>query len=134
MILNKPLKSVCISVIAATTMSLATMPVLAEEVVEPSLLDTLEWRLIGPWRGGRVTAVTGVPDDPMLYYMGATGGGVWRTTNAGATWENISDEHFEVGTIGHIAVAPCTISEESFTSCQLPEFTRKGPLICSQLM
>lgn len=99
-------KSAGLSFLAAATLVPAVSPVFAEDIVEPSLLDAVEWRLVGPWRGGRVTAVTGVPDDPMLYYMGATGGGVWRTTNAGATWENISDEHFEVGTIGHVAVAP----------------------------
>ncbi len=71
----------------------------------PSHLEGLEYRLVGPWRGGRVTAVTGVPDHPNLYYMGATGGGVWKTTNAGTTWENISDDYFKVGTIGAVAVA-----------------------------
>ncbi len=74
--------------------------------VEEKLIDGLEYRLIGPWRGGRVTAVTGVPGNDQLYYMGATGGGVWKTTNAGATWENISDKQIPVGTIGAIAVAP----------------------------
>jgi photosystem II stability/assembly factor-like uncharacterized protein len=68
-------------------------------------LGGLEWRLVGPWRGGRVTAVTGVLGEPNLYYMGATGGGVWKTENAGTTWTNISDDYFEVGTIGAIAVA-----------------------------
>lgn len=75
------------------------------QAVEPALLDGLEYRLVGPWRGGRVTAVTGVRDNPQLYYMGATGGGVWKTGNAGVTWENISDEQIPVGTIGAIAVA-----------------------------
>ena len=65
----------------------------------------LEYRLIGPWRGGRVTTVTGVPGKPHLYYMGATGGGVWKTENAGRTWENLSDKHFKVGTIGAVAVS-----------------------------
>ena len=65
----------------------------------------LEYRLVGPWRGGRVTTVTGVPGKPHLYYMGATGGGVWRTGNAGQTWENLSDKHFKVGTIGAVAVS-----------------------------
>ena len=68
-------------------------------------LEGLEWREIGPYRGGRVTTVTGVPGKPMLYYMGATGGGVWKTDNAGMTWQNISDEYFRVGTIGAVAVA-----------------------------
>ncbi|UCF38109.1 MAG: glycosyl hydrolase [Acidobacteriota bacterium] len=78
---------------------------LATETVQPSLLSGMKWRLVGPYRGGRVMTVTGVPGNPQLYYMGATGGGVWKTENAGLTWENISDEFFEVGTIGAIAVA-----------------------------
>jgi photosystem II stability/assembly factor-like uncharacterized protein len=77
----------------------------AQETINPELFDGLEWRGIGPWRGGRVTAVTGVPGNDRLYYMGATGGGVWKTENAGISWENISDDFFNVGTIGAIAVA-----------------------------
>lgn len=68
-------------------------------------LKGLEYRLLGPWRGGRVTAVSGVPGNPNLYYMGATGGGVWKTINAGTTWDNISDDFFKVGTIGAVAIA-----------------------------
>jgi photosystem II stability/assembly factor-like uncharacterized protein len=78
---------------------------LATDVVEPTLLDGNEWRLVGPYRGGRVTTVTGVPGNDQLYYMGATGGGVWKTENAGISWENLSDDYFGVGTIGAIAVA-----------------------------
>ena len=70
-----------------------------------TFLKGLEWRMIGPYRGGRVTTVTGVVDKPMLYYMGAAGGGVWKTENAGTTWENISDGFFKVGTIGAVAVS-----------------------------
>ncbi|MGD8577701.1 MAG: hypothetical protein PVJ33_03925 [Lysobacterales bacterium] len=70
-----------------------------------SRLEGLEWRFVGPYRGGRVTAVTGVRGERNLYYMGATGGGVWKTENAGRTWENISDDFFRVGTIGAVAVA-----------------------------
>ena len=69
------------------------------------VLEGLRWRSIGPFRGGRVTTVTGVEGRPTLYYMGATGGGVWKTENAGTTWENLSDAYFEVGTIGAVAVA-----------------------------
>lgn len=72
---------------------------------DTSVLKGLEWREIGPYRGGRVTTVAGVPGKPMLYYMGSTGGGVWRTENAGTTWENLSDEFFKVGTIGAVAVS-----------------------------
>ena len=77
----------------------------AGDTDDPSLLSAVEWRLIGPYRGGRVTTVTGVRNNPMLYYMGATGGGVWKTENAGTTWQNISDKHFKVGTIGAVAVS-----------------------------
>lgn len=78
---------------------------LAQDTVDPALLSGLKWRDIGPWRGGRTTAVTGVRGNDQLYYMGATGGGVWKTENAGISWENISDGHFNVGTIGAIGVA-----------------------------
>jgi len=89
--------------IAACTVFTAASPAVA---VEASLIDGLEYRLLGPWRGGRVTAVRGVPGDDQLYYMGATGGGLWKTTNAGQTWENISDDQIPVGTIGAIGIAP----------------------------
>jgi hypothetical protein len=58
---------------------------------DDKLYNALEWRSIGPFRGGRSAAVTGVPGKPNLFYFGATGGGVWRTTDAGNSWENISD-------------------------------------------
>jgi photosystem II stability/assembly factor-like uncharacterized protein len=77
----------------------------ATETVPAQLLEVMKWRMVGPYRGGRVTTVAGVPGKPQLYYMGATGGGVWKTENAGLSWENISDEYFHVGTIGAIAIA-----------------------------
>ncbi len=92
---------------ALVALSLITAaPANGTETIDPALLSSMEWRFVGPYRGGRVTTVTGVPGNPRLYYMGATGGGVWKTENAGLTWENISDEDFDVGTIGAIAVAP----------------------------
>lgn len=71
---------------------------------ESKLYDGMQWRNIGPFRGGRSAAVTGVPGKPNLYYMGATGGGVWRTIDAGSTWENITDGFFG-GSIGAVAVS-----------------------------
>lgn len=75
-------------------------------VYDPQLYQGLEWRSIGPYRGGRVTAVAGHVAEPFTFYMGATGGGVWKTKNGGVTWENVSDGYFNTGTIGGIAVAP----------------------------
>ena len=69
------------------------------------LFDALNFRSIGPYRGGRSAATTGVAHNPMLYYMGAAGGGIWKTEDAGSSWENISDGFFG-GSIGAIAVAP----------------------------
>ena len=90
---------VCLGLLACLPLSPASA------AMDTASLEGLEWRLVGPWRGGRVTTVTGVPGKPQLYYMGATGGGVWKTENAGANWENLSDGFFEVGTIGAVAVA-----------------------------
>lgn len=68
------------------------------------LYKVLEYRLVGPFRGGRSAAVTGVLGKPNLFYFGATGGGVWKTLDGGRNWENISDGYFG-GSIGAIAVA-----------------------------
>lgn len=68
-------------------------------------LRNLQYRLIGPYRGGRVDAVAGVASQPNVYYMGATGGGVWKTTDGGVTWDPVSDNYFKTGSVGSIAVA-----------------------------
>ncbi|MHC4989929.1 MAG: VPS10 domain-containing protein [Planctomycetota bacterium] len=82
------------------------MPAGADDRDDAGPFSSMSYRCIGPYRGGRVVAVTGVPGEPHVYYFGATGGGVWRTENAGTTWENISDGQFGTGSIGAIAVAP----------------------------
>ena len=69
------------------------------------LFKDMKFRYIGPSRGGRVTTVTGHKDIPGTFYMGATGGGVWRTADYGANWTNLSDGYFETGSIGSIDVA-----------------------------
>src|SRR5256712_12745575 len=74
-------------------------------VIDPSLLNSLEWRLIGPFRGGRVVAVAGDPVHSQLFYFGSTGGGVWKTTDGGILWENVSDGFFKRASVGAIAVS-----------------------------
>ena len=71
---------------------------------DQKLYEGMRWRELGPFRGGRSCTVTGVPGQPNLYYFGTVGGGVWRTKDAGQTWENITDSYFG-GTIGAVAVA-----------------------------
>ena len=73
--------------------------------VDPALFRDLQWRSVGPFRGGRVLAVTGAPSDARRFYFGSVNGGVWRTDDAGRTWTPIFDR-VNVGSIGAIAVAP----------------------------
>ncbi|MBX2827547.1 MAG: glycosyl hydrolase [Flavobacteriaceae bacterium] len=70
-----------------------------------SLFHGLKWRNIGPFRGGRSVASTGVIGQPHTYYMGSTGGGVFKTTDDGITWNNISDKYFKTGSVGAITVS-----------------------------
>ncbi len=74
------------------------------QTYDPTLFDALSYREIGPFRGGRSAAVTGVPGKPNLFYFGATGGGVWKTNDGGRHWENISDGYFG-GSVGAITVS-----------------------------
>lgn len=70
-----------------------------------SYFKPLKYRNIGPFRGGRSVGSTGVVDDPLTYYMGTTGGGLWKTDDAGQRWENISDGFFKTGSVGAVAVS-----------------------------
>lgn len=78
---------------------------LAWHTIPDSLYKGLEYRNIGPFRGGRSVASSGVIGDPLTYYMGSTGGGIWKTTDAGITWHPISDGQLNTGSVGAIAVA-----------------------------
>jgi len=73
--------------------------------LDPKLLTGLRYRSLGPARGGRVTTVTGVPSQPFTFYMGSTGGGVWKTVDAGQTWVNVTDGQIGVGSMGAIDVS-----------------------------
>src|SRR5687767_70924 len=70
-----------------------------------TVFKPLKWRSIGPFRGGRSVAGTGVVGDPKTYYMGTTGGGLWKTDDMGISWRNISDGYFKTGSVGAVAVA-----------------------------
>ncbi|MCH7475857.1 MAG: glycosyl hydrolase, partial [Gemmatimonadetes bacterium] len=98
------LRTIVWTVLGLALLVVSATPVHAQ--VDSALFQSMHYRNIGPFRGGRVTTVTGVPGQIFTYYMGATGGGVWKTTDAGTTWQNISDGYFNTTGIGAIAVAP----------------------------
>ena len=80
----------------------STAPVIT---VQDSMFHGLKWRNIGPFRGGRSVASSGVVGQPMTYYNGTVGGGIWKTTDDGLSWKNISDGFLKTGTVGSIAVS-----------------------------
>ncbi|MGW8264793.1 MAG: WD40/YVTN/BNR-like repeat-containing protein, partial [Longimicrobiales bacterium] len=75
-------------------------------LVNATVFQGMTFRMVGPTRGGRSTTVAGHPDHPHTFYAGFTGGGVWKTSDAGINWRPISDGYFETGSIGAIRVAP----------------------------
>jgi photosystem II stability/assembly factor-like uncharacterized protein len=83
----------------------------------------LKYRNIGPFRGGRSVTATGVIGDPLTYYMGTTGGGLWKTNDAGQRWENISDGFFETGSVGAVAVSK---SDPNIVYCGMGEHAVRG--------
>jgi photosystem II stability/assembly factor-like uncharacterized protein len=90
--------------IAALAVLLCPVLSFAQDI-DTQVLNGLHWRLIGSFRGGRVSAVAGVADNPNVYYFGTPGGGIWKTTDAGQTWQPIFDKE-RVASIGSLAVAP----------------------------
>src|SRR5436853_5808088 len=92
-----PMKSVRIASFFVLSLLLSAQPA--------DLQKELKFRNIGPFRGGRSIAVTGVPSQPNVYYFGSVGGGVWKTTDSGNTWFPITDGQVKTGTVGAVAVA-----------------------------
>src|SRR5262245_27213797 len=78
--------------------------VLEATSIAPSQFQALQYRNVGPTRGGRATAVAGIPGEPNTFFMGCAGG-LWKTVNAGLTWQNVSDGYFQSGSIGAIAIS-----------------------------
>jgi len=89
-----------------SSLSLALSVAFAAPVPIGKLTSALAWRSVGPYTGGRVTAVVGIPDKPNVYYMGTAGGGVWQTEDYGDSWRSISDKDFRNSSIGAMAIAP----------------------------
>jgi photosystem II stability/assembly factor-like uncharacterized protein len=95
------LSGLCTSVLEAQT-----RPSAADgSSYDPAWFTEMRYRMIGPSRGGRVTTVTGIAEQPHTFYMGSTGGGVWKTINAGQTWSNVSDGYFATASMGALQVA-----------------------------
>ncbi len=92
-------------VLAAWIAALASASSVAAQSLPPALFNGLQWRLIGPFRAGRVVAVSGVPGSHREFFFGGVDGGVWKTTDAGTVWQPIFD-HAPVASIGAISVAP----------------------------
>lgn len=99
------MKKIATAVIAVATVAPA-LDLRAQDLpVDPGLYASMQWRGIGPFRGGRSVASTGVVGDPLTYYMGTVGGGVWKTTDAGTTWTNVTDGQLGTSSVGAIAVS-----------------------------
>ncbi|MGH8199045.1 MAG: VPS10 domain-containing protein [Steroidobacteraceae bacterium] len=92
--------------LSAAAPSLLLLTAAAAAVPAAQLTSALQWRSVGPYLGGRVTSLAGVPDEPALFYMATAGGGIWETKDYGHNWKNISDKYFQTGSIGAIAIAP----------------------------
>ena len=95
---------VCIALLSNSALGQQKKNAAEQPDPDAALFESLKFRNIGPFRGGRAAACTGVPGKPMLYYFGAAGGGVWKTEDGGSSWVNISDGYFG-GSIGAVAVS-----------------------------
>src|SRR5271165_6051247 len=98
-VLLKAAAVVCLLIVA-----FPVLPIHAQQY-DPNLYSEMRWRCIGPFRGGRTVAISGVPQQPNVFYMAAVNGGVWKTTDFGNTWFPIFDEQTS-GSVGAVAVAP----------------------------
>jgi hypothetical protein len=102
--MNHRISSFCLAAIALV--AAGALPMAAPPPIDQALWSGLSWRSVGPFRGGRVSAVTGVVGQPGVFYMGLPLGGVWKTTSAGETWYPIFDAVKEASSVGAIEVAP----------------------------
>src|SRR4051812_38792206 len=94
-----------VGVLLFVILAILVAPLIAQDNSAPNRFPGLKWRLIGPFRAGRVSAVAGVPGDPHIFYFGTPGGGIWKTSDGGNVWQPIF-ESVRVPSIGALAVAP----------------------------
>ncbi|MEP0133186.1 MAG: glycosyl hydrolase [Eudoraea sp.] len=111
------MKQIYVGLVLVFTVSLG----LAQDA--ETYFEPLKYRNIGPFRGGRSVTSVGVIGDPLTYYMGTTGGGLWKTSDAGQRWENISDGFFETGSVGAVAVSA---SDPNVVYCGMGEHAPRG--------
>src|SRR3954464_11279019 len=106
---NSVVWRVALAAVAGVGIAFGALPRIAAQAgapgFDPALYSRLKWRMVGPFRAGRVNAVTGVVGEPNTFYFGSVGGGLWKSTNIGRTWTPIFDSQ-TVASIGAIAVAP----------------------------
>jgi photosystem II stability/assembly factor-like uncharacterized protein len=102
--INMPKRSLLVMLFLATTVFVNSQTVKDSADIN-NYFKPVKWRCIGPFRGGRSNCAAGVPSNPMVYYQGTTGGGVWKTEDMGLSWKNISDGYFKTGSVGAVAVA-----------------------------
>ena len=112
--------------VAPVLCALLSMMAVAQQY-NPEQMKGLKWRLVGPYRGGRVLAVTGIPGDPYTFYFGGVAGGVWRTSDGGNTWVPLTD-HQPFASIGAIAVAESNPSV-IYVALASPVFVEISPTV-----
>jgi photosystem II stability/assembly factor-like uncharacterized protein len=93
------------TVLAGIVFLAAGVELVSGQSIDPGRFHGLRWRNVGPFRGGRATAVAGVAGQPRTFFMGTAGGGVWKTVDSGLIWENVSDGFLKTSSVGAIAVA-----------------------------
>src|SRR5208282_389051 len=103
--IKRTLRLVRFSSVLCFSFSLLHGASLSAQQVDSNLYSGMKWRMIGPYRAGKVNAVAGIPGDSGLYYFGSNGGGVWKTTDGGTVWKAIFDSQ-PVASIGALALAP----------------------------
>ncbi|MCX6215894.1 glycosyl hydrolase [Spirosoma sp.] len=117
---------ICLLVLLSSQKSQAqTVTAETTDPAQASIMKAMQWRNIGPFRGGRSVCVAGHPTERLVFYMGTTGGGAWKTENGGITWQNISDGFFKTGSVGAIAVSK---SNPNILYVGMGEHTLRGNL------